>query len=101
MDELTEQMENQQTVIISHIFMSSWVKVFEQYPNQKIWISLNNSCEDNKLMAMNINYDYIYFQITLPGIEYMHNIFKELANHSDIELAELFYLLYYIKYVSK
>ena len=86
-------------VIISLIFMLSWMKVFEQYPSQKFWISLNNSSED-KIMAMNINSDYIYFQITLSCIEYMQDRFQELQNKSDIELAELFCRQYYIKFFS-
>ena len=74
--------------------MLSWQKVFEQYPNEKFWISLNNSCED-KIMTMNINSDYISFQISLSCIEHMQDRFQELQNKSDIELAELFCRLYY------
>ena len=76
------------------------MKVFEQYPNEKFWISLNNSSED-KIMTMNRNYDYIQFQITLSCIEDMQDRFQELQNKSDIELAELFCRLYYKKFFAK
>ena len=80
--------------------MLSWQKVFEQYSNQKFWIHLNNSSED-KIMTMNINFDYIHFQITLSCIEHMQDRFQELQNKSDIELAELFCRLYYKKFFAK
>ena len=86
--------------MISLIFMLSWMKVFEQYPNENFWISLNNSSED-KIMTMNRNYDYIQFQITLSCIEDMQDRFQELQNKSDIELAELFCRLYYKKFFAK
>ena len=79
--------------------MLSWQKVFEQYPNQKFWITLNNSSED-KIMTMNIKSDYIHFQITLSCIEHMQDRFQELQTKSDIELAELFCRLYYKKFFS-
>ena len=76
------------------------MKVFEQYPNEKFWISLNNSSED-QIMTMNINSDYIHFQITLSCIEHMQDRFHQLQNKSDIELAELFCRLYYKKFFAK